>query len=592
MNQLDAYYRALLNYRKCTAENNDCKAFRSAFAESNFERDELTINRAMCTIDEDWVEAIEKGLVHVEKAIKEERQFIRSNGEVVPIEKVKHVSKESVEHLAKHSSLITRYTEGEDIVPDKLYTVERLSDYAVYENRFLYMLLCYLRDFVTLRYNAILDLTNKYDATFSIEKSFVVGKQKVAYTMQMKDVRRDDKYLKEHNPAKDIIDRIDIILKAILAFLATPLMESVSKVAMIKPPITKTNVLKMNNNFKGAVALYDFIVSYDKPGYTVEQKKQEISPFRDSLADEIAEAGALISFLAYEYGLGIKQDLKDSYQMEEERLKAEEIQREQERLEAMLRRLKKSEISIEEYAASLEKQNKQLVSEVSRVKSLADQLIAVKAENRRIGEECDSWRLRSQQSEQELDKQKIQHFEEICRIKAAHEDEMHELIIQHEAKVEALCAEHDAKIETLCAEHSAEVAALNESARAAQEAFEAAMLEQRTEAAMKLEAVTGELNGQLSLCKASLQSALSNCDALTEKNHLAEARIKALGGIDHDYSDRESFGTLEAEYNALRKIYREQWSLARKGIIQKYLNIANIKGIKEQKENDGENNSD
>ena len=592
MNQLDVYYRALLNYRKCTAENNDCKAFRSAFAESNFERDELTINRAICTIDEDWVDAIEAGLVHVEKAIKEERQFIRSNGEVVPIEKVKHVSKESVEHLAKHSSLITRYTEGEDIVPDKLYTVERLSDYAVYENRFLYMLLCYLRDFVTLRYNAILDLTNKYDATLSLEKSFVVGKQKVAYTMQMKDVRRDDKYLKEHNPAKDIIDRIDIILKAILAFLATPLMESVSKVAMIKPPITKTNVLKMNNNFKGAVALYDFIVSYDKPGYTVEQKKQEISPFRDSLADEIADAGALISFLAYEYGLGIKQDLKDSYQLEEERIKAEEMQREQERIEAMLRRLKKSEIGIEEYTAALEKQNKQLLSEASRVKALADQLIAVKAENRRISGECDSWKLRSQQIEQELEKQKIQHFEEICRIKEAHEDEMHELILQHEAKIEALCAEHEAKLEALCAEHAAKIAELSESAKAAEEAFEAAMLEQRTAAAMKLEAVTSELGGQLSLCKASLQTALSNCDALTEKNHLAEARIKALGGIDHDYSDRESFGTLEAEYNALRKIYREQWSLARKGIIQRYLNIANIKGTKEQKENDGENNSD
>ena len=55
-------------------------------------------------------------------------------------EKVKNVSKDSVAHLARHSNLITRYEEGEDIIPDRLYTVERLSDYAVYENRFLYML--------------------------------------------------------------------------------------------------------------------------------------------------------------------------------------------------------------------------------------------------------------------------------------------------------------------------------------------------------------------------------------------------------------------------------------------------------------------
>ena len=109
MNHLDVYYRALLCYRQHTLANRECTNLRTSIANANSERDKITVKRAICTIDEDWVEAIEKGLIHVEKAIKEERQFIRSNGEVVPIEKVKNVSKESVEHLAKHSSLITRY---------------------------------------------------------------------------------------------------------------------------------------------------------------------------------------------------------------------------------------------------------------------------------------------------------------------------------------------------------------------------------------------------------------------------------------------------------------------------------------------------
>ena len=141
MNQLDVYYRALSEYRKLTLANSDCTSFRSAIAAAGIEQDKIEIKRAYCTIEEDWVEAIEEGLVHIEKAIKEDRQFIRSNGEIIPIEKVKHVSRESVEHLAKHSNLITRYEEGEDIIPDSLYAVERLNDYTVYENRFLYMLL-------------------------------------------------------------------------------------------------------------------------------------------------------------------------------------------------------------------------------------------------------------------------------------------------------------------------------------------------------------------------------------------------------------------------------------------------------------------
>ena len=45
--------------------------------------------------------------------------------------------------------------EGDNIVPDKLYMVEKLSDYAVYENRFLFMLLSYLRDFIQYRLEKI-----------------------------------------------------------------------------------------------------------------------------------------------------------------------------------------------------------------------------------------------------------------------------------------------------------------------------------------------------------------------------------------------------------------------------------------------------
>ena len=123
MKQLDLYYRALLAYREFTAKDRECAAIRKQTSQAGAKTDRLTVKRTVCTVDEEWVEAIERGLVFIEKAIKEERQFIRSNGEVIPIEKVKHVSKETLEHLAKHSSLITRYEEGEDIIPDKLYTV-------------------------------------------------------------------------------------------------------------------------------------------------------------------------------------------------------------------------------------------------------------------------------------------------------------------------------------------------------------------------------------------------------------------------------------------------------------------------------------
>lgn len=554
MNELDVYYRALLGYRKLTTESEKCTALRSAIAESNVDSDKITVKTATCTIEEDWVEAIEAGLVHVEKAIKMERQFIRSNGEVIPIEKVKHVSKESVEHLAKHSSLISRYEEGDDIVPDKLYTVERLNDYAVYENRFLYMLLCYLRDFVTIRYNEILDLTNTYDATVSFDKKVKNARQSMTYTLSMHDVRRDDDYLKAHNPSRDVINRIDLILKTVLAFLSTPLMEEVGKVPMIKPPITKTNVLKMNNSFKGAVALYEFIVSYDKKGYSVELNEHTLAPFRDELADELAEAGSMVAFLAYEWGLGLKPELKEAYCREEERRAAEEIERRAERIASMQRRLKNGGVSIEEYVITLEKQLRALEGESKRANALANDVDILKGVERSLNEKIDSMNEEIKLLNQSIIDERQRHFEEIEALKKAHEEAMHSIIAKYEAEV----AEFDGRIRD----------------------YEQSCRSRIKEACDAAAAEVAEAN-------ASLTAMRSEYDGLLEEKRLLSARLKAAIGVDRDLTDEASFNELEREFNAFNRVYKQQWAKTKRQIRKKYLNLQNIKGQTEH-ENDSD----
>ena len=96
MKQLDVYYRALLQYRALTLQNRDCTMQRKAFAQANTSADRMTITRMICTVEEEWLDEIEKGLIFIEKAIKEERQFIYSNGEVEPIEKVKSISSTAI----------------------------------------------------------------------------------------------------------------------------------------------------------------------------------------------------------------------------------------------------------------------------------------------------------------------------------------------------------------------------------------------------------------------------------------------------------------------------------------------------------------
>ena len=562
MNQLDVYYRALLDYKNAISENKDCLKLNNAFLSADADSDKLVVTRACCKIDEEWVSEIEKGLVFIEKAIKEDRQFILSQGEVVPIEKVKSVSKESVQHLARHSDLITDYEEGEDIIPDKLYTVERLNDYTVYENRFLYMLLCYLRDFVSLRYNNIIEATNKYDATLTLNKEFLIGKEKISYKVDIHDIRQDDEYLKTHNSSKDIIDRIMLILKAILSFLATPLMEYQAKVPMIKPPITKTNVLKMNNNFKGAVALYDYIVSYDKAGYVIEPQVITHSPFTTEMGEEFALAGGMLDFLMYEYGLGIKNDLKLAYELEEERRKDALVLRSREQIIALNKRLQKSEITPEEYIIKLEEQVKLLEKQCERLELLRKEIERLKLNENKLMADIKSAYLDISKLKGDILAKDYEKAQEISVLQQECTQKMAELS-------QTLNAEKLEATASLVAEINNLQARINE-------IIEANQLE-LTKQKRLLDARNYEY-GML----------MDELEQVREAKRLAEARLKSYRfknrdmTAEDDFTDKESFDELENELEVFIKFYKKEWTRTKRRIRKDLLNIKNIRKQDEQ----------
>ena len=71
MNHLDVYYRALLEYRALTSKDRDTSRLTSAIAAANTDSEKIVVKRGLCEIDEEWVNEIEKGLVFIEKAIRE-----------------------------------------------------------------------------------------------------------------------------------------------------------------------------------------------------------------------------------------------------------------------------------------------------------------------------------------------------------------------------------------------------------------------------------------------------------------------------------------------------------------------------------------
>lgn len=584
MNYLDIYYRALIDYRKNTADFRDCVNQRLSTAKANANDDNLTITRKICSVDSDWVEAIEEGLVHVEKAIREERQFIRSNGEVIDIEKVKNVSKDSVEHLARHSNLITRYEEGKDVVPDRLYTVERLSDYAVYENRFLYMLLCYLRDFITVRYNKILELEHTYNGSMSMNKTIVMTKRSLAFEIKMQEERKDDLYLKKQSESRDIIVRIGNQLKLVLAFLSTPLMQEVAKSPMLKPPVTKTNVLRMNHNFRGALALYEFISAYDKPGYTAEEKVNTQNPFRTDVADEMAEIVMIASFLTYEHGLGLKGELQMEFDKEEERRREEEKKKLLEQLKALRHRIRESGSDPEEYMLMLEKANRLLQEDRERLFTAKQEIEQLKEEIAVLEREKKSLNGEITRLGGNIEEMKKTHAAEIEKINTENSGERSRLVGEYDEKLLAQKSLYDTKI-----------AAMNTEAQNKEQGFIEKLKSFEQSKAAEMSAQAQKHNEEL-LKKDELYKSLEDAnkelsgkfDSLTERHRIVSARLTAMRqekGMKHDtedYTSEEAFGELERQLETFAAFFNKQWGITKKTIRKKAFKELK-KAIKEDK---------
>ena len=375
MHELDIYYRAMRELRRRTATDDKCRRFTAAVRQSANDRDSLLARRTVCHIEEDWVEFIETHLPYVERAIKEERQFIRREGETVDVGKAKKVSRDSVEHLARHSELITHLPEEDEmLIPDRIYITENTSNYTVYENRFLYLLLTFLSDFVEMRYSKIAELGNNYQAELATHKKVMMGKRTVELELRFAEQAKADPYADQQSRESTLLERVEAIRVITNMLLMTPLMKEVAKAPLISPPITRTNVLRMDNNFKYAVELYDYLVAYTKDGYTIEHRDTEQSPFEDALEKEVDELVAMLSYLTYRHGSGVSKELEQRYLAAEleEQMAAE--QKRKERLEELKARAAESEASMEEYLLALEEQNRMLERHAEQARAAAEKM--------------------------------------------------------------------------------------------------------------------------------------------------------------------------------------------------------------------------
>ncbi len=466
-------------------------------------------------INEDWVSLIEEGLPYFAKAIAQNRQFILRDGNVVPIEKAKKASKESAQYLAKHSESVKDDGMG-GITPSELYIKENQSNFAVYENRFLYTALCYVRDFVDIRYGDICRLEHTGCLTLSSNASFHIKDKRYTYDLCLKEESRGIDIEGLKNGEYPMIGRIERSRLLISELLSSQLMTEMSKEPLVKDPITVTNVLKTDTAFHSVFMLYTKLTLYKEKGYTVKEQKREVSPLPKELADSIAQTLILQSALTNAYEKGLDGDISAYLSL----IELEGSKDEAERRAELCRRLKADGGKSEDYIRALEEYVIFLEKKDDLTKELTDKYEKI---DQRIFE------VRTERDE--LSKKAELLSKEIKDCKESAEAELFGLKTEWKADIQRRSFEYEQRIASLL--------------------------------------------GEVEVKKAELKAKEAELFSCKEQKHLLGALLvsaKERLGEKHelDYSTKEAFDLLEAEKNAFDRFFETTWKSTKKKIREKY----------------------
>lgn len=486
-------------------------------------------------IDMDWVIAIEETLPYIQKAIDEQRRFIKQAENVVRIKKAK-----------------------------KILTVEREEGFAIYENRVLLTLIHKALMFVDDKYSKMKDVPNDSYNNITMNRHLELNQQKLDFSVNY--VNENHESLAEDLDVEDIeslsdFDRIRRIRQGLNECLATPLMKEIAKEPQVKPPLTQTNLLKENPNFKKAVELWSFLDTYKKQGFELVGEE-----YNGKMTDENKED----VYLAMEFqhfmmsittNPALRKMLQEKYE-EENALAKEEADRPE----------KVKEMVLEAQTEAVRKEEiEKLTAEITELKQKIAELESVIEEKNKIIDEqqAEIRRLQTENEQQKAliaeQKQKIEEQANIIKTQegkiAALENERE----SHAKQVEQMNADFAEKTRIAEENFANRLSAKQKEFDDAQTAHNEYVTKLNTDNANKI----AELNTNHSNEVAQLKSDYENrIDTINKENATATANLKS------DYEGQLT--SMKADYTSQIKNYEKQIA---------DINAENAKNVKELNDN-------
>ena len=285
----------------------------------------LKNNTVYRSIDTDWIEKIEYTIPYLDAFIRNPGVDIQENEEVLPVEATKKISEKSIRYLAQHTNHILKIEDGE-VTPSKILNVFRDETFLTYENKFINTLLVRLIAFIEKRFailngtsaiekNYIFDYQTAFEhSLFENEKNTAKMSLKIELTSPVKD-NLTEQEIKNNQEYAQVLQRLNRIRRSIMAFLSSPLIVALGK-NYIRPPVIRTNPILKNKNLNACLALWEYIESVDKAGFS-----SVTNEFNEMPSDEyISEFYSSVALQYLQFYSGVMGDDADNRLLSERHL--------------------------------------------------------------------------------------------------------------------------------------------------------------------------------------------------------------------------------------------------------------------------------
>jgi hypothetical protein len=470
----------------------------------------------------------------------------------------------------------------EETLPYIQKAIDEQESFAVYENRVLLTLIHKALMFVDDKYSKMKDVPNDSYNNITMNRHLELNQQKLEFSVNY--VNENHENMAENLDVEDIeslsdFDRIRRIRQGLNECLATPLMKEVAKEPQVKPPLTQTNLLKENPNFKKAVELWNFLDTYKKQGFEIVGEE-----YNGKMSDENKED----VYLAMEFqhfmmsittNPALRKMLQEKYE-EENALAKEESDRPEKvkemALEAQIEAVRKEETEIRlKEIREREKQILDLNSEIKSLKITLDQkeqqILTLKGQISALQDELDNTKNELKETKLKLleAQKEIERLKEETEKLTAEITELKETLengrVSHAKQVEQMNADFAEKTRIAEENFANQLSAKQKEFDDAQTAHNEYVTKLNTDNANKI----AELNTNHSNEVAQLKSNYENrIDTINKENATATANLKS------DYEGQLT--SMKADYTSQIKNYEKQIA---------DINAENAKNVKELNDN-------